>query len=98
MDCTLSKDCYIQNYVDADPETDYRDFACGSLSYDGHKGTDFAVPTHRDALAGVAVLAAAAGNVTAVRDGVEDQFLGQQVDHIDNQDCGNGVLIDHGNG
>ncbi len=98
IDCTLGNDCYIQNYHDADGGPGAADFTCGSLSYDGHGGTDFALPNHRAALAGVHVLAAAPGRVRAVRDGVADHFLGAQPDFPDGQDCGNGVVIDHGGG
>ena len=41
IDCTLGDTCYIQNYVDTDPSEEALDFQCGSLTYDGHKGTDF---------------------------------------------------------
>src|SRR3546814_20632420 len=41
IDCTIGEDCYLQQYVDHDPGGGYRDYRCGTLSYDGHKGTDF---------------------------------------------------------
>ena len=72
IDCELGETCYIQNYVDADPSSDYADFACGKLSYDGHKGTDFALPTLADMQRGVDVLAAAPGRVLGTRDGMKD--------------------------
>lgn len=45
IDCALGDSCYIQNYVDHDPSPAASDFSCGVLTYDGYKGTDFALPT-----------------------------------------------------
>ncbi|MFZ9199919.1 MAG: M23 family peptidase, partial [Paracoccaceae bacterium] len=91
--CTLGQDCYIQQYHDHDPGSEATDYTCGPLSYDGHDGTDIALPTRADMAAGVAVLAAAAGVVKGLRDGVADA-----APFPTGQDCGNGVVIDHGNG
>ncbi|MEZ5722897.1 MAG: M23 family metallopeptidase [Paracoccaceae bacterium] len=45
------------------------------------------------------MLAAAPGEVRALRDGMPDLGLaGTPPDLLDGQECGNGVLIDHGNG
>lgn len=99
IDCTLGKTCFIQQFTDRDPSDASSDFTCGSLSYDGHKGTDFALPTHQDRRAGVAVLAAADGTVRGVRDGMPDLGLDDTPsEDIEGRDCGNGVVIDHGNG
>lgn len=100
IDCDLeSRECYIQQYVDRDAGAGFRDFTCGSLSYDGHKGTDFALPTLADMEAGVAVLAAAPGTVVAVRDGMPDSgFTGATAQTIEGRECGNGVLIRHPGG
>lgn len=91
--CDLGKTCYIQQYADHDRSAGADDFTCGSLSYDGHDGTDFALPTRSAMAAGVDVLAASAGTVLGTRDGVAD-FAAFPA----GQDCGNGVLIDHGDG
>ena len=98
IDCSLGADCYIQNYVDADGGPGAADFTCGGLSYDGHKGTDFALRSHVAAEAGVDVLAAAPGVVRAVRDGVPDHWRDAPMAFPDGQDCGNGLVIDHGGG
>lgn len=98
VDCALGETCFIQNYVDTDPGPGAQDFTCGHLTYDGHKGTDVALATHLEALSGVNALAAAPGVVTATRDGVPDHFLGAEMDFPEGQDCGNGVVIDHGDG
>lgn len=99
IDCTLGADCRIQQYVDRDPGPGYTDFSCGSLSYDGHKGTDFAVATLQDMARGVAVVAAADGIVAGWRDGMEDiPFTPERAEAIDGRDCGNGVLVRHEGG
>jgi len=96
VDCTLGESCYIQQYVDHDPGPEAQDFTCGGLSYDGHKGTDFGLPTHADMARGVRVLAAAPGVVRGVRDGVEDRVYDGQ--DLQGRDCGNGVAISHADG
>jgi hypothetical protein len=93
VDCALSDTCYIQQFFDRDETAASRDFTCGTLSYDGHDGTDFALPTRAAMAAGVAVLAAAPGTVKGVRDG-EPDF----VPFTPGKECGNGVVIDHGQG
>jgi hypothetical protein len=89
----LGESCYIQQYFDHDPSPAWGDFTCGPLAYDGHDGTDFALPTRADMAQGVAVLAAAAGTVKGIRDGVADF-----APVVDGKECGNGVVIDHGAG
>src|SRR3546814_19667128 len=72
IDCTIGEDCYLQQYVDHDPGGGYRDYRCGPLSYDGHKGTDFRLKDVPIMERGVRVLAAAPGTVVATRDGLPD--------------------------
>ncbi len=97
--CTLGEDCFIQHHVDADPGPGGADFTCGTLSYDGHGGTDFALNSLAAMAAGVDVIAAAPGVVRALRDGMPDAGLaGTPPDTLDGQECGNGVVIDHGDG
>jgi hypothetical protein len=99
MDCTLGDTCHIQQYVDRDPGPAARDFTCGTLSYDGHQGTDIALPSLAAMQAGVAVRAAAAGVVKGARDGMPDlRITDPGAPALDGRDCGNGVLVDHGNG
>lgn len=93
VDCILGDTCYIQQFYDHNPGPEARDFTCGPLSYEGHDGTDFALPTRAAMAEGVAVLAAAPGKVTATRDGVQD-FAPVKP----GRECGNGLVIDHGDG
>ena len=99
VDCTIGETCFVQNYVDVDPGPGVQDFTCGALAYDGHKGTDFRVPDLMAMASGVSVLAAASGVVLRIRDGVDDGFPDEVgAAQIDGAECGNGIVIDHGDG
>lgn len=99
LDCQLGETCHIQQFVDRDPGPGARDYSCGTLSYEGHKGTDFALPTQRDMHAGVNVLAAAPGVVRGTRNVVPDRlYTPENAADVDGRECGNGVVIDHGDG
>ena len=99
VDCRIGETCFIQNYFDIDPGSEARDFQCGSATYDGHKGVDFSVPSFAQMNSGIDVVAAAPGMVKRVRDGVPDRlFTDEDRAAIGNQECGNGVIIDHGEG
>lgn len=97
--CDLETDCYIQQYVDHDASDGAMDFRCAPLSYDTHKGTDFALRSLKQMAAGVDVIPAAPGTVRATRDGMSDQFYTPDLaEEIEGKDCGNGLVIDHGGG
>jgi murein DD-endopeptidase len=100
LKCTLNENCYIMHYVDRDPQHEPVDFSCGRQTYHGHDGTDFGIADLEDMKAGIPVIAAAAGIVKRVRDGVADKLIADQTDKalVDKIECGNGVVIDHGNG
>lgn len=98
VDCSIGKTCFIQAYVDSDPRPfAARDHRCGTATFDGHTGTDFRLLN--TAAAGVAVLAAAAGTVTAASDGMADQIVRPlRPAMISGAACGNSVSIEHGAG
>ena len=99
IDCEIGTACVVQNYVDQDPGPGARDYRCGFLSYDGHKGSDIRVPDSRAYRQGVAVLAAAPGRVRALRDGMPDasvRVLGKAA--VAGRESGNSVVIEHGGG
>ena len=100
INCTLGQDCFILQYPDRDPDPQSVDFGCGRLTYNGHDGTDFAIPDERAMAVGIAVKAAAKGKVIAVRNGVLDRRIETAKDQaaVAEIECGNGVLIDHGDG
>jgi hypothetical protein len=98
--CALGEDCFVQQYADRDPGPGVRDYACGPATYDGHDGTDIRVKTLVDVARGVAVVASAPGTVKALRDGMPDRLIVGDADRaaIKDRECGNGVVIDHGDG
>jgi murein DD-endopeptidase MepM/ murein hydrolase activator NlpD len=100
IQCTERQNCYIMHYVDRDPSEKEVDFGCGRQTYNGHNGTDFGIPDLEAMKKGVAVISTAAGKVLRVRDGITDHLVENQTDKQAVQDieCGNGVVIDHGNG
>ena len=99
IDCRLGETCFIQQYPDRDPGPGARDFTCGPLVYDGHQGTDFALPTLDAMRQGVAVLAPADGRVRAIRDGMPDIAVNDPAaPPLDGRDCGNGLAIEHADG
>ena len=99
IDCEPGTSCWIPRYVDLDPGPGFKDFMCGDLGADKHSGTDFAIADLAAMRAGVPVLAAAAGKVRNMRDGMEDvsvETIGMAA--IEGRNCGNGVVIMHGDG
>ncbi len=100
--CTLGTDCWTVNYVDTNPGNNVaEDFTCAKRTYDGHKGTDFAVRSLSEMEAGVDILAAKGGTITRLRDGESDTIkTAKEINAIKlaRKECGNAVLIDHGNG
>lgn len=101
IDCDVGTDCWVMNYVDFDPDDETQtDPACLARTYDGHKGTDFALLDGVALAQGVDVLAAADGTVSRLRDSEKDAWhTPDELDAIrENQkECGNGIFIDHGN-
>ena len=96
--CEPQKTCFIQSYVDLDASSKARDYACGSATYEGHSGVDFRVLSAHES-ASLPVLAAADGTVKGVRDGVADALdTATKPPTIAGQECGNGVVLDHGDG
>ena len=99
LDCRIGQTCFIQQYPDQDPGPGAKDYACGSRTYDGHDGIDIRVPSKAARLAGVPVLAAAAGTVKGARDGMADadpRTLASGA--IKDKECGNGAVITHADG
>ncbi|WP_417517536.1 M23 family metallopeptidase [Minwuia sp.] len=98
--CEMNQECFIQQYVDVDPGPGAREHTCGPLTYDGHKGTDFRLRDLQMMRDGVEVVASAGGTVLGIRDGMQDidvRELGGSA-ALKGRDCGNGVLLDHGDG
>lgn len=99
IDCKIYKNCWIVNYIDHDPSPNIKDHTCGSLSYDGNEGIDFALKNQLEMLKGVNVIAASSGIVKAMRDGEVERLYSEKIaKEISGRECGNGAIIDHGNG
>ncbi|MDO8900629.1 MAG: M23 family metallopeptidase [Phenylobacterium sp.] len=99
VDCIMGQTCEIQNYVDRDPGPGAQDYFCASRSYHDHNGTDIRIPDMAAQRAGVSVLAAAPGRVSRLRDGVADVSVRTTgIAAVDGVECGNGVVVDHGEG
>ncbi len=100
IDCEPNKTCWVVHYVDRDSGNGKRDYRCGGLTYDGHKGTDIAIRDLAEMAGGVPVLAAANGTVAGMRDGMADVNVRDigGAKALGGKDCGNGVMLDHGGG
>ena len=97
--CQIGRTCEIQHYVDRDPGPGVRDYKCGRRTYQAHNGVDIRLLDMAAERAGVAVLAAAPGRVARLRDGVRDISIRTPgAPPVAGQQCGNGVVIDHGGG
>jgi len=99
VNCAMATVCDVQNYFDHDSGPGFRDYNCGNRGYDGHDGTDIRLPNLAVMRDGVAVLAAAAGRVRAVRDEMPDVSVAE-VDRqtLKGREAGNAVAIEHGDG
>ncbi|MGE0152537.1 MAG: M23 family metallopeptidase [Reyranellaceae bacterium] len=99
LDCALPDRCAVQFHVDRRTGPAVGDYRCGKRSYDTHRGTDFRVLSPQDFAAGIPVLAAAAGRVIALRDGMEDidvVELGRS--KVEGRAGGNQVALAHEDG
>lgn len=97
--CTPGTDCWVINHMDHDPAPrSIADYNCGGLTYDGHDGTDIGIA---DRSVQVDVLAAADGVVKKTRNDQRDHDGGRQntePSRLTRTECGNTVLLEHGNG
>lgn len=99
IQCDPGRTCWLVNHVDHDPGPGVRDYACGAHGYNGHTGVDIAIRDYSKMEDGVPVVAAAAGTVLRLRDGMLDgdvSLVGR--DAVMAQGCGNSVAIGHGDG
>lgn len=100
IQCPKNERCFPLLYPDREPGSEVVDFGCGRMTYDGHTGTDFAIPDERAVQRGVPVVTVAGGKVLRTRDGVPDR----RIENQENREavmaiaCGNGIVMDHGNG
>jgi murein DD-endopeptidase MepM/ murein hydrolase activator NlpD len=102
VDCKIGENCWIYNYVDRGIDDDKgTDLACNSRTYEGHKGTDIALLNAKEIDKNIPVLAAAEGTVLKIRDGEPDRIANEkEIESVKEKrkECGNAVLLDHGEG
>lgn len=99
VDCTLGKDCFLQNFADHDSSKGWKDYACEASSYDAHDGTDIRLRSLQAMREGVKVLAVAEGKVLRMRDGVEDISIRNIAPElVKDRECGNGMIVQHADG
>jgi Peptidase family M23 len=97
--CQIGRTCEVQHYVDRDPGPGALDYHCGHRTYQGHNGVDIRLLDMAAERAGTDVLAAAPGRVARLRDGVQDiSVRAPGAPSVAGQECGNGVVVDHGGG
>jgi murein DD-endopeptidase MepM/ murein hydrolase activator NlpD len=98
--CRLGQDCFVQQTPDLDPGPGVLDSFCGHASYDGHDGWDIRLRSLADIGSEVKVVAVADGKVLRVRDGIVDRLFKDKEKQAfpAGQECGNGLVIDHGDG
>ncbi len=86
---------YIGNYVDEDPTAGIKDYNCGTVSYDGHHGTDICTgpyPFLKMDNNMVNVIAGAPGTIVDKQDGHFDKNCAM------NTDTANYIIIQHADG
>jgi murein DD-endopeptidase MepM/ murein hydrolase activator NlpD len=99
VECEIGVDCLVQKLVDLNPGPGRRDYRCGTLTTEDHRGIDIRLRTLTDMRRGVKVLATASGTVLRIRDGVPDQNIRLNgIGIVGGQDAGNAVVIGHGDG
>jgi len=99
LDCTLGEDCWLARYADRKKGVGKADFRCGRRTQNRHRGTDFTINDYAQMAKGVAVLAAADGTVTNIRDGMADEPASDEnKEERAKKGCGNAVIIAHAGG
>jgi hypothetical protein len=83
----------LVNYVDLNSGTGLLDYQCGTVTYDGHQGTDVELLNFYDMDEGVPILCAAPGVVVYSHDGEYDRRTEWQSGTV-----ANGVVVAHADG
>lgn len=97
--CAVGRTCLVQHFVDTEPGPEALDYKCGTLTTPGNQGTHIRLPGPKEMLKGVPVVAAAAGEVLRVRDGLPDvavSLIGREA--LGSSGYGNVVLLKHRDG
>jgi len=93
--CELGKTCFVQQYPDMAAGDAVADPLCGTLSYDGHSGTDLRILSMKDMETGYAVVAVGDGKILRVRDQEQDYLIETESDRasVAGKECGNGLVM-----
>jgi hypothetical protein len=99
LDCKDNSDCVAVYYPDRLPGPGVRDYQCGNNALDGLPYAQISIRSLYELDKGIAVRAAADGEVKGGVDGIHDEGPNWR-DREGNPPpyCGNGIEIDHGNG
>jgi hypothetical protein len=100
-ECSNTGGCYITAYYDLNRTTGAeRDWTCQTHTYDNHSGTDFGIGgfAGMDANGSRPIVAAAAGTVTAINDGLYDRNTAANSTNCGSTSCGNYVKLSHADG
>jgi len=97
IQCPEGQRCPIETHFDHDPGPGIKDFACGSVTRNGHSGVDFRVEDLTAVAQGVPVVAAAPGTVTTIRNDVRDHspFDFDHEEARTSSVCGNRVIVEY---
>ncbi len=101
---SLDRDRFHTNFVDLDQGSGILDYACSSISYDGHQGIDTTILRLEAQEVGVPIYAALDGTVVYTHDGEPDGnrcVCGSSIPgwpQCPPGTAGNAVIIDHGGG
>jgi hypothetical protein len=92
--------CLVQQFPDMQAGAGTSDPFCGRATYEKHDGTDIRIHSLKDIASNVPVVAMAAGKILRERDGEPDRLSGgiEAANTFGGKECGNGLVIDHGNG
>ncbi|MBU6235952.1 MAG: M23 family metallopeptidase [Alphaproteobacteria bacterium] len=98
--CEAGSNCFIIGYPDMDEAPDAaKDYACGPATTEGDPFLRIGLSSVAAITLGIGVVAAEDGTVTDAKDGVEDLVVADKSQlKKGTSNCGNGVVIDHGNG
>jgi hypothetical protein len=69
---TLWQDLFINNFVDLDPGSGFKDFDCSDYTFNGHKGHDSDIDSFKRQEIGVPIFSALDGTVVDAHDGEFD--------------------------
>jgi hypothetical protein len=100
LNCPADSICPIQQYIDVDAGPGAQDPWCGTQTYDGHKGTDFRVLSMQqgDAVSKSSPWPKAWSKPPATGWPTGSCRADEDRQAVSSRECGNGLILDHGNG